>query len=74
MACWTQLNLDEKTEIKTEALSSSFFYLIKNHDHAGIALFCGNIVIGCDSLHLLSIVKLPIPLLLIWESLRVIYE
>lgn len=50
MACWTQLNLDEKTEIKTEALSSSFFYLIKNHDHAGIALFCGNIVIGCDSL------------------------
>lgn len=50
MACWTQLNLDEKTEVKTEALSSSFFHLIKNHDHAGIALFCGNIVIGCDSL------------------------
>ena len=74
MACWTQLNLDEKTEIITEAVSSSFFHLIKNHDHAGIALFCGNIVIGCDSLHLLSIVKLPIPLLLIWESLRVIYE
>ena len=35
MACWTQLNLDEKTEIKTEALSSSFFHLIRNHDHAG---------------------------------------
>ena len=50
MACWTQLNLDEKPEIKTEAVSSSFFHLIKNHDHAGIALFCGNIVIGCDSL------------------------
>ena len=38
MVCWTQLNLDEKTEIKTEAVSSSFFHLIKNHDHAGIAL------------------------------------
>ena len=44
MVCWTQLNLDEKTEIKTEAVSSSFFHLIKNHDHAGIALLCGNIL------------------------------
>ena len=50
MVCWTQLNLDKKTKIKTETVSSSFFHLIKNHDHAGIALFCGNIVIGCDSL------------------------
>ena len=44
MVCWTQLNLDKKTKIKTETVSSSFFHLIKNHDHAGIALFCGNIL------------------------------
>ena len=43
MACWTQLNLDEKTEIKTEAVSIILPF-DKNHDHAGIALFCGNIL------------------------------
>lgn len=43
MACWAQLNLDEKIGIKTEVISFSFFTL-KNHDYAGIALFCGNIL------------------------------